>query len=106
VGTNWTAAGNSGILLLNPQDDRFPGTTEANSPPGNLPPTGNGTNCALVNIGANTGYIWQNVGSLQPSTIYTLTVAAAQDLINGSGVGIIALVNGVNPFGTLLASAP
>src|SRR6476659_9387578 len=85
VGPNWTAAGNSGVFLLNPQDNRFPNTTETTVPPGNLPAPGDGTNCANMNIGANTGYIWQNIGSLQANTIYTLTVAAGQDLLNGGG---------------------
>src|SRR5882672_3339278 len=106
VGTNWTAAGNGGVFLRNPQDDRFPGSTETTSPPGNLPAPGDGTNCAIVNINGNTGYVWQNIGALQANTIYTLTVAAGLDLISSGGAGVIALVNGVNPFGTILASAP
>jgi HpiC1 cyclase/Immunoglobulin domain len=106
VGTNWTAAGNGGVFLRNPQDDRFAGSSETTVPPGNLPAPGNGTNCVIVNINGNTGYVWQNIGGLQANTIYTLTVAAGLDLIDSGGGGVIALVNGVNPFGTILASAP
>lgn len=105
-GPSWTATGNGGVFLLNPQDDRFPNTTVTTVPPGNLPAPADGTNCVNMNIGATPGYVWQNIGTLQANTIYTLTVAAGQDLINGGGVGVIALVNGVNPFGTTLASVP
>jgi hypothetical protein len=106
VGPNWSAAGNSGVFLLNPQDNRFPDTTETTVPPGNLPAPAEGTNCVVMNIGANFGYLWQTVGTVQPNTIYTLTVAAGQDLLNGGGNGTLALVNGVNPFGPLLAATP
>ncbi len=105
-GPSWTATGNGGVFLLNPLDDRFPNSTETTVPPGNLPAPADGTNCVNMSIGATLGYVWQNIGTLQANTIYTLTVAAGQDLINGGGVGVIALVNGVNPFGTTLASAP
>lgn len=106
VGTNWTAAGNSGVFLLNPQDNRFADTTYETLPPGNLPAPAAGTNCVNMNIGANFGYLWQTIGTLQPNTIYTLTVAAGQDLITGGGNGTLALVSGVNAFGTILASVP
>jgi hypothetical protein len=106
VGTNWTASGNSGVILLNPQDDRFPNTTTETLPPGNLPAPADGTNCVNMNMGVNLGYLWQTVGTLQPNTVYTLTVAAGQDLINGGGVGNLVLVNGLNAFGTVLGLTP
>ena len=102
VGTNWTASGNGGVFLRNPQDDRFAGTTGS---PGTLPSPADGTNYFNINLGA-PGYGWQDIGPLEPSTIYTLTVAVGQDLISGGGSGRIALVDGVSPFGTILASTP
>jgi hypothetical protein len=51
-----------------------------------------------------TGGIYQDVGALQPNTVYTLIVAigSRKDRINSPG--IISLVNGANNTGTLLAS--
>lgn len=103
VGPSWTASGNGGVFVFNPVDANFVGTTGT---PGTLPPTADGTNCLVLQINGHTGYCWQNIGQLQSNMIYTLTIAVGQDLINGGGQGEIAFVNGVNPFGTILASTP
>ncbi|MDB6063808.1 MAG: Immunoglobulin I-set domain protein, partial [Pedosphaera sp.] len=103
VGPSWTAAGNGAVFLLNPMDANFAGTTGS---PGTLPAPADGTNCLVLRINGHTGYCWQNIGLLQSNTIYTLTIAVGQDLINGGGQGFIGLVNGVNPFGTILATTP
>ncbi len=103
VGPSWTASGNGGVFLFNPMDANYVGTTGT---PGTLPPPADGTNCLVLAINGHTGYCWQNVTNVQSNTVYTLTIAVGQDLISGSGQGMIALVDGVNPFGTILASAP
>jgi hypothetical protein len=54
--------------------------------------------------GDATGGICQDVGALQPNTIYTLTVAigSRSDRINSPG--IISLINGTNNTGVVLAA--
>ena len=101
VGTNWHATGNGGVFLVNPLDADFPGSTG-----GNLPAPADGMNAVYMGL-VSPGYVWQDLGLGQSNTIYTLTVAVGQTLTNGSGMGRIALVDGVNPFiGTILATAP
>lgn len=51
-----------------------------------------------------TGGIYQDVGPLQPNTIYTLTVAIGSRADRINSPGIISLINGANNTGTLLAS--
>jgi len=51
-----------------------------------------------------TGGIYQDLGPLQPNTIYTLTVAIGSRADRINSPGIISLVNGTNNTGTLLAS--
>ncbi len=65
---------------------------------------------AYINIGGTNGtnYIYQDVGFLQANTTYHLVVGAGG---NPGGYGIpdtgsIALFNGTNSLGTLLASTP
>jgi hypothetical protein len=103
VGTNWLAAGNGGVFLMNPTDTNFLGTSGS---PGTLPAPADGTNYLVININGHPGYCWQKIGNLQSNTIYTLTIAVGQDLITAGGQGEIALVNGSNPFGTILAFTP
>jgi len=54
--------------------------------------------------GDATGGIYQDVGTLQPNTIYTLTVALGSRADRVNSPGIISLVNGSNNTGTVLAS--
>ncbi len=102
VGSYWHAAGNGGINLVNPTNGQFAGTTGA---PGTLPPTGDGTNYLFIGLG-HPGYCWQTIGTLQSNTIYTLTVAVGNSLLNDGGQGSIALLSGSFPNGTTIASAP
>lgn len=104
VGSYWRAAGNGGVDLVNPTNALFPDTTGS---PGTLPPTGDGTNYLFIGLGDNgaNGYCWQTVGTVQSNTIYTLTVAVGNTLLNDGGQGAIALLNGSFPAGTTLGSA-
>ena len=52
-----------------------------------------------------TGGIYQDLGPLQPNTIYTLTVAIGSRADRINSPGIISLVNGTNNTGTVLATA-
>ena len=77
----------------------YPGTTGS---PGTLPGTGDGAQFAFINSGAA---IYQDVGLLQPSTVYTLTIASGNRTTNdGSSSGSISLVNGTSDTGTVLSS--
>jgi len=51
-----------------------------------------------------TGGIYQDMGSLQPNTIYTLTVAIGSRADRMNSPGIISLINGTNNTGTVLAT--
>lgn len=97
VGTNWTASGNGGVYLedINGTND-FTGTT--------LPAPADGTNYVVENINGHTARCWQDIGPLQSNTVYTLTVAVGNTLTNNTGVGAIALVNGISPFSPVLGS--
>ncbi len=100
VGTNWVASGNGGFYTLNSTDTDFLGTTgDTNS----LPAPADGTNCFVIGL-SHPGYCWQDLGLLQSNTTYTLTVAIGASLVTPGGVGQIALVNGVNAFGKILAT--
>ena len=106
VGTNWSAAGNTaavlgGVYLMNPTNEIFPGTTGDSSP---LPATGDGTNCLFMSLNIGKGYAWQDIGVLQSNTTYTLTVAVGLSSLGNSGIGRLALINGTDPFGSVLAS--
>src|SRR6266436_2230871 len=106
VGTNWSGAGNTaaflgGVYLMNPTNEIFAGTTGDLSP---LPAPGDGTNAVFMSLGASKGYAWQDVGVLQSNTTYTLTVAIGLSLSGVGGVGKIVLVNGFDPFGSVLAA--
>jgi hypothetical protein len=80
--------------------------------PNPLPAPADGTKYFALNEGPSeppTGGIYQDVGPLQPDTLYTLTVALGRrsDFTPGSGLGspgIISLLNGTNNAGTLLAT--
>ena len=54
--------------------------------------------------GDPTGGIYQDVGTLQPNTIYTLTVALGSRADRVNSPGIISLVNGVSNTGAVLAT--
>src|SRR6266571_1509021 len=106
VGTNWSAAGNTaaflgGVYLMNPTNEIFAGTTGDLSP---LPAPGDGTNALFMSLGSSKGYAWQDVGVLQSNTTYTLTVAIGLSLSGVGGIGKLALVNGFDPFGSVLAA--
>ncbi len=98
-GTNWLATGNGGHYLQNFTSTLFEGTDT-------LPPPGEGTNCFVMGIDGRFGFCWQEIGSLQPNTRYTLTIAVGQTYTGGSGVGKIALVNGFSPWQAVLAEIP
>lgn len=100
VGTNWLAAGNGGVFLGNPFDTNFVASTGA---PGTLPAPADGTNCLFMGLG-RPGYAWQDLGPISSNTIYTLTVAVGRTLTASAGQGQIALVNGKNAFGPILAA--
>ena len=51
-----------------------------------------------------TGGIYQDVGTLQPNTAYTLTVAIGSRADRVNSPGIISLVNGIDNTGTVLAT--
>lgn len=51
-----------------------------------------------------TGGIYQDVGTLQPNTTYTLTVAIGSRADRVNSPGIISLVNGTDNTGTVLAT--
>jgi DNA-directed RNA polymerase subunit K/omega len=68
------------------------------------PATGN--QYCYINMG-NTGVpggIYQDVGALQANTRYTLTVAIGSRADRVNSAGVIALINGTNNAGTVLAS--
>ncbi|HEX7654043.1 MAG TPA: hypothetical protein VF607_11085, partial [Verrucomicrobiae bacterium] len=76
-----------------------------------LAPPADGNNFFAINEGPAdpTGGIYQDVGALQPNTIYTLTVAIGRraDVSPGTGdwsPGILSLRNGTDNTGTLLAT--
>ncbi|HEV2691896.1 MAG TPA: fibronectin type III domain-containing protein [Verrucomicrobiae bacterium] len=50
------------------------------------------------------GGIYQDVGTLQPNTIYSLTVAIGSRADRNNSPGIISLINGINNNGTVLAN--
>jgi len=102
VGTNWTAWGESGVFLQDITNEFFIATST-----NTLPPTADGTNYLTLNVGiGHNGYCWQDLGPLQPNTVYTLTIALGQSLQANTGQGYIGLINGKNPYQTLLASTP
>ncbi len=102
VGPDWRAAGNGGINLVNPTNGLYAGTTGS---PGTIPSTGDGMNYLWIGLG-HDGHAWQTVGTLQPNTVYTLTVAVGNTLLNDGGMGTISLESGNFPAGTILGSAP
>ena len=73
-----------------------------------LPADGNDFFAINEGPGDPTGGIYQDVGALQPNTIYTLTVAIGLPLSDeGSAIGspgIITLINGANNTGKVLAT--
>jgi len=96
--TNWNARGNSGQAIDDVTNGLF--TAQAD---GTLPPPADGTNYLVINCTAYVGWVYQDIGPLQPNTTYALTIAIGQDLTGATGAGRIALINGVNQFGTTLA---
>jgi hypothetical protein len=105
VGIFWRAAGNNGVNLVNPTNGMFADTSDA---PGTLPAPGDGTNYLFMGVGTagRNGDCWQAVGTFQPNTVYTLTVAVGNTLLGDGGQGAISLLSGNFPGGTVLASAP
>jgi hypothetical protein len=96
---NWDGSGNAGygVRSITNGDVFFNAST--------LPAPADGTNYFYLDVGVNqSGYGWQDVGSLQPDTTYTLTIAVGETLQGLTGTGFIGLVNGESPFQTLLAS--
>src|SRR5580658_7276782 len=105
VGTNWLASG--ATYLQDITNTLFTATGE-----GDLPPTADGTNYAVVDGGAAVGELWQDIGPLQPNTTYTLTIAIGESLSGITGEGFIGVANnpanaiGAAPFYAILASTP
>ncbi len=99
--TNWNARGNGGVSIQSITNGFFTPTGT-----GTLPAPGDGTNFFVIDINGNPGWGYQDVGPLQPNTTYTLTVAIGESLLGNFGAGKIALVNGTNPFQTVLAQTP
>jgi hypothetical protein len=95
VGTNWADAGDTYI-----QD--ITNTLFTATGAGDLPPTADGTNYAVVNGGNAVGELWQDIGPLQPNTTYTLTIAVGESLAAITGEGFIGFAN--NPAGSLSAA--
>ena len=101
----WFGAGNGGNNIQN-----IIGTTNffTLTGSGTLPPPGDGTNFLLMGMNGNLGYVWQDIGPVQSNTVYTLTIAYGQLLPNANGAivgsGLIALVNGSDPFENYLGS--
>lgn len=98
VGPDWRASGNGGVFIQDITNTFFGGAT--------LPVPADGTNFVVANINGHTARCWQDVGTLQANTVYTLTVAVGNSSNNVVGQGFIGLVNGTGPFSPLLASAP
>ncbi len=97
LSTNWSSAGSS--YVQNITNSLFTSST--------LPTPADGTNFLVEQINGALSYVYQDLGPLQSNMTYTLTVAVGQ-FLDGSaaGQGFIALVNGANPFGTILAATP
>jgi hypothetical protein len=97
LSTNWSSAG--GSYVQNITNSLFTSST--------LPAPADGTNFLVEQIGGSLSYVWQDLGPLQSNMTYSLTVGVSQ-FLDGSaaGKGFIALVNGANPFGTILAATP
>ena len=97
LSTNWSSAG--GSYVQNITNSLFTSST--------LPAPADGTNFLVEQMSGSSSYVWQDLGPLQSNMTYTLTVAVGQ-FQDGSaaGQGSIALVNGANPFGTILAATP
>ena len=91
---NWV---NGSGGTYNPQDGQFTGTTGA---PGTIPGTGDGTQVAYMN-GSNPMY--QNVGTIEATSAYELTVAIGQRLdLNWSNLTVELRAD--SQAGTVLAS--
>jgi hypothetical protein len=65
-----------------------------------------GTNYCYVNVfnGTSVSGIYQDLGPLQPNSIYTLTVAIGSRADRVNSPGIISLINGTDNTGTVLAT--
>ncbi|HEY1788634.1 MAG TPA: fibronectin type III domain-containing protein [Verrucomicrobiae bacterium] len=102
VPTGWTAFNEAGASDIGSQNAG--GTDYTIYAP--LASPANGNQYCYVNMfnSSVTGGIYQDVGTLQANTIYTLTVAigSRHDRINSHGM--ISLINGANNTGTVLAS--
>ena len=87
---------------INPDNTDFANASGDTTP---LPAPADGFQCAYANGGSG---LYQDVGSLQPLTTYTLTVAvgARNSVSWGEGSGTIQLINGTNNAGNVLASTP
>jgi hypothetical protein len=102
VPSYWTAFNEAGGADIGSQN-ASPGVFTVNNP---LAAPAAGNQFGFVNIftGNPTGGIYQDVGALQPNTVYTLTVAigSREDRVNSPG--IISLVNGTDNTGLVLAT--
>jgi hypothetical protein len=71
-----------------------------------LAPTATGNEFCYINKfnGGGVGGIYQDMGPLQPNSVYTLTVAIGSRADRINSPGIISLVNGTDNTGTVLAT--
>lgn len=102
VPTSWTAFNQAGTGDFGSQNAG--GTDFSVFDPLSAPATGNQYCYLNVFSGAPTGGIYQDMGPLQPNTVYTLTVAIGSRADRINSPGIISLVNGTDETGTVLAA--
>ena len=99
--TNWNTRGNGGQSIESITNGWFSPTVD-----GTLPAPADGTNFLVINVNGNPGWVWQDLGSQQPNTTYTLAISVGESLLGTTGAGKIALINGTNQFQTVLAQRP
>jgi alpha-L-rhamnosidase len=102
VPTGWTAFNEGGATDIGSENSGG-GQYTTNNP---LAPPADGNQYCYVNMfnPAATGGIYQDIGALQPNTIYTLTVAIGSRNDRLNSPGIISLINGTDNTGTILAT--
>jgi hypothetical protein len=102
VPTGWTAFNEGGATDIGSENSGG-GQYTTNNP---LAPPADGNQYCYVNMfnPAVTGGIYQDIGAVQPNTIYTLTVAIGSRNDRLNSPGIISLINGTDNTGTILAT--
>ena len=98
----WTSYNKAGIADIG--SEWAGGTDYATFSPLATPAAGNQYGYVNMLNPSVTGGIYQDVGALQPNSVYTLTVAIGSRKDRVNSPGIISLLNGANNTGTVLAS--